>query len=94
MPGIDAATRSAPALTPSPTPSSDGGLGAVDANVSPPLNSGSLAFNAARAADVAALPSYETQAGAAGQSESYSESAARYCGSSHGTIRTPNLGAY
>jgi hypothetical protein len=67
---------------------------AVDSNVSPSLNSGSPAFNAARASDVSALPSYETQAGAAGQSESYAESAARYYGGSYGTISTPHLDAY
>lgn len=67
---------------------------AVDANVSASINSASPGFNAARTADIAALPAYETQAGAAGQSESYAESAARYYGGSHGSITTPNLDAY
>ncbi|UVO49520.1 hypothetical protein M0208_02955 [Sphingomonas sp. SUN019] len=67
---------------------------AVDAMVSGSLNSASPAFNAARKADIGALPSYETQPGAAGQSESYAESAARYYGGSHGSINTPALDAY
>lgn len=45
-------------------------------------------------ADTAALPAYETQPGAAGRSETYAESAARYYGGSHVTIKTPALDAY
>ena len=67
---------------------------AIDAKLGATRNSSSAAFNKARNKDVAALPAYERQPGAAGKSEAYAESAARYYGSSHGKIKTPALDAY
>ena len=49
-------------------------------------------FNTARTADTAALSSYENQPGAAGQQETYAESAARYFGGDPNDATTyPNL---
>lgn len=52
-------------------------------------------FNAARAADAAGLAPYESQAGSAGQQESYAESAARYYGGDpNDATNHPNLHQY
>jgi hypothetical protein len=67
---------------------------AIDQNASALRNSASPDFLAARAKDLANLPSYETQPGIAGPSETYAESAARFYGGSHGPITTPALDDY
>ncbi|WP_442678496.1 type VI secretion system tip protein TssI/VgrG [Sphingomonas sp. ASY06-1R] len=67
---------------------------AVDKYAGAARNSQSPDFVAARLKDVAALPSYETQPGVAGLSETYAESAARAYGGSHGSIVTPALDSY
>lgn len=67
---------------------------AIDATAPASRNSASTTFNDARTKDIAALSSYETQPGTAGQSESYAESAARYYGGSGGTSKTPALDEY
>lgn len=52
-------------------------------------------FNTARTADSASLSTYENQPGAAGQEESYAESAARYySGNPNDATAHPNLNAY
>lgn len=51
-------------------------------------------FAQARNADIAQITAYERQAGNAGLSETYAESAARFYGGSYGNISTPNLDAY
>jgi hypothetical protein len=67
---------------------------AIDSKQTATRNSSSTDFNTARNADLAALPAYETQAGVAGKSETYAESAARYYSGNHGSISTPALDAY
>jgi hypothetical protein len=67
---------------------------AIDGKQTATRNSLSTDFNTARNADLAALPAYETQAGVAGKSETYAESAARYYSGNHGSISTPALDAY
>jgi type VI secretion system secreted protein VgrG len=67
---------------------------AIDQHAPASLKSTGADFVAAHAKDLAALPPYETQAGDAGLSESYAESAARYYGGSHGAIATPALDDY
>jgi hypothetical protein len=67
---------------------------AIDSKQSATRNSSSTDFNTARNTDLAALPAYETQAGVAGKSETYAESAARYYSGNHGSISTPALDAY
>jgi Mlc titration factor MtfA (ptsG expression regulator) len=52
-------------------------------------------FNAARTADAATLGTYESQAGNAGQQETYAESAARYYGGDPNDAAShPNLHRY
>lgn len=55
--------------------------------------SASKAFNDARNKDINNLSDYERQAGAAGQSETFAESAARYYGGGN-ACNTPNLNDY
>jgi hypothetical protein len=52
------------------------------------------AFLAARTKDLGALSAYERQAGVAGPSETFAESAARFYGGSHGSIVTPALDGF
>jgi hypothetical protein len=67
---------------------------AIDGKQTAIRNSSSADFNTARNADLAVLSAYETQAGAAGKSETYAESAARYYSGNYGSISTPALDAY
>lgn len=55
--------------------------------------SGSTAFNEARNKDIDGLTDYEKQPGAAGQSETFAESAARYYGGGN-ACNTPNINDY
>jgi hypothetical protein len=64
---------------------------AYDLGGGPPL-SGTQDFNGARNADLGQLSAYETQAGSAGQQETFAESAARLYSGTDTT--TPNLAKY
>jgi hypothetical protein len=65
---------------------------AVDLGHGGAARSSEADFNAARTADAATLSQYENQPGAAGQRESYAESAARYFGGDPTDAAThPNL---
>jgi hypothetical protein len=67
---------------------------AIDHNQTATRDSSSIDFTTARTADIAVLPAYQLQAGAAGLSETYAESAARYYGGHDGTVSTPALDTY
>lgn len=67
---------------------------AIEAKVGGSRNSSSSAFKQARDSDLGMLATYERQPGRAGKSETYAESAARYYGADHGTIKTPALDDY
>lgn len=56
------------------------GAHGIDHNAPAGANSSSAGFNAARNSDSGTLSPYESQAGTAGQQETYAESAARYYG--------------
>jgi hypothetical protein len=68
---------------------------AVDLDGTGAHRSGGAAFNAARTGDAATLGPYESQAGTAGQEETYAESAARYYGGdTTDSANHPNLNQY
>ncbi len=66
-------------------------LHAVDHNRGGTARSAGADFNTARTADLPNLGTYETQAGSAGQEETWAESGARYYGGGGGTT---NLDGY
>ncbi len=71
------------------------GAHGIDHNGPAGVNSGSSGFNAARTADAPTLSAYENQPGAAGQEESFAESAARYYGGDpNDAANHPNLNNY
>ena len=66
----------------------------IDHSVSPSLSTGRL-FNAARDADLSALPPYETQPNPGGQEETFAESCARYYANDpFSAEETPHLHKY
>ncbi len=65
-------------------------LHAVDHNRGGTARSTGTDFNNARNADLASLGTYETQAGSAGQEETWAESGARYYGGGGGTTNLDN----
>lgn len=67
---------------------------AIDHNQTATRDSSSVDFTTARTADIAVLSAYQRQSGAAGLSETYAESAARYYGGHDGTVSTPALDTY
>lgn len=71
------------------------GAHGIDHNSPTGLGSGSPAYNTARTADAGTLSAYENQPGAAGQEESFAESAARhYGGAPNDAANHPNLSNY